>query len=49
VQFAAERDAKLGPAHLAPAGPDGAVPERSVGDLPTLAPRGRSVGDGPTV
>jgi hypothetical protein len=48
-QYAAELDAKLGPGRPAPTGAGAAIPDRSVGDLPTLAPPGRSVGDAPTV
>lgn len=48
-QYAAELDAKLGPGRATPTGADAAIPDRSVGDLPTLAPPGRSVGDAPTV
>ena len=48
-QYRAELDARLGSAGGPAAGPDAAVPQQSVGDLPTLAPRGGSVDDGPTV
>lgn len=45
VKYRAELDARLGSTGGPAARPDAAVPAHSVGDLPTLAPHGQSVGD----
>lgn len=47
--YRAELDARLASAKGPAARPDGVVPMQSVGDLPTVVPHDRSVGDGPTV